>query len=168
MGNRYWKVKGEPKEKIKNLFAKVDACLADADKYAKTLGARVAYSYRFGLSLCFLFDSPPDAKVWRKDKHGQYFPKKSSSEGKVIDSKISKIENACPCNTEFGKIITAGKGYGTLFQNPGISVHGDDVYVETGDFYSPPESLKKLIVRVSDIEFEKATGSGKKKAKGAA
>lgn len=167
MSNRYWKVTGETKAKIVDVLDKVDVCLKRAAKYAKTLGAKTAYSWAnyFGLDIVFTFENPPSPSVWKQDKQGYYSPKKSSKDGKEIADRIRQIRKTCPCRSMIGKAMMNGEEYGGMMDSPGVTRVGDDVYVSTRIIYNPPKPLEHEIVRVSDLEFEKAKKDAKAKSK---
>ena len=99
-------------------------------------------------TFAFQFTSDPAQKLWKKDRGGQFWlPKVSSNEGRKIADEVDAIQKRDGSRSEVSKIF----GVGDFFNNVGLDkVNGRWIVAFGSDWKFSTAGLK----RISDVELE--------------
>jgi hypothetical protein len=144
-------------EKIKKINK---AAQNEYRRILKNIGANPSKYYHVSQRLTgIIFDDAPDSRVYRRKKHGGWYPKKNCALGKQIAKKIEAVRTQDPQSA----LISVGlSAHPTIFANgkshwPTIAVIPEDkqiVYVSVPWIDEDPKKLKKYVKdREKNIHF---------------
>jgi hypothetical protein len=161
---KFWKCTGETAKKIIALLDDRKARINAFFEHAKKHGADKPGLSTGGMhtSGAYLFEQPPDSKVWKKVKGTDNFyrPKASSKIGKEIKREHDEIFAKCPNGHDIAATIKADVFFHGQWKTPGCTQDETDpsvLWINTHDNYEPKDGVEADMVRVSDLEYEAAT-----------